>query len=206
MSPACVVKVGGSLFGTPYWRRWLASIETSLAGHGVVVPGGGPWADAVRTAQAIEGFVVATAHRRAVRAMEAHAGEICREFGSYACVSSEEQVEAALLQGKVAVWLPHDMVVADASVPESWDMTSDSLSAWLACRLRARWLLLVKSIPHIAADLEVSELARRSWVDACFQRYCEGGGFRIRALGRDDTAELVQLAAGISSGDGKTGH
>ncbi len=32
-----------------------------------------------------------------------------------------------LAKSQVPVWMPYEMVVADPSIPETWDVTSDSL-------------------------------------------------------------------------------
>ncbi len=41
------------------------------------------------------------------------------------------EIQEALRNGQIAVWMPYEMVVADPSIPESWEVTSDSLAAWL---------------------------------------------------------------------------
>ncbi len=65
-----VVKVGGSLLAdVPRLRDLLAALADGTQGACAIVPGGGPDADAVRAAQAAEGFSDAEAHRRALDAM-----------------------------------------------------------------------------------------------------------------------------------------
>src|SRR5206468_2577340 len=50
-------------------------------------------------------------------------------------------------QGLVPVWLPSAMALGRPEIAESWDVTSDSLAAWLTGRLGLRHLVLVKSAP-----------------------------------------------------------
>jgi aspartokinase-like uncharacterized kinase len=64
-----IIKIGGSLAGSPHLAEWLHALE-AIPGQPVVVPGGGPFADAVRTAQGEMGFDDLTAHRMALLAME----------------------------------------------------------------------------------------------------------------------------------------
>jgi 5-(aminomethyl)-3-furanmethanol phosphate kinase len=63
--------------------------------------------------------------------------------------------------------------MAEETIAASWAVTSDSLAAWLARRLGARRLVLVKSAaaPSAAAP---AELAARGLVDAAFPDYAAG--------------------------------
>jgi dihydroneopterin aldolase len=58
-----------------------------------------------------------------------------------------------LAGGRVPVWLPLALLAGDADIPESWDMTSDSLAAWLAGKLGAARVIYLKRAPppHVAA-------------------------------------------------------
>ena len=64
-----IVKLGGSLARTPHCAAWLDTLA-AWGGPLILVPGGGPFADCVRVAQAAIGFDDAAAHRMALLAME----------------------------------------------------------------------------------------------------------------------------------------
>ena len=64
-----VLKLGGSYAFSPHLKDWLDAIA-ACAGCAVVVPGGGPFADAVRMAQSRMGFDDRAAHEMAVLAMD----------------------------------------------------------------------------------------------------------------------------------------
>ena len=63
-----IVKLGGSHANGPHIKDWLAAIAAE-AGAIVIVPGGGPFADAVRSAQASMGYDDSAAHAMALMAM-----------------------------------------------------------------------------------------------------------------------------------------
>jgi len=67
-SRLAVVKLGGSHAHGPHLKDWLAAIAAE-AGSIAIVPGGGPFADAVRTAQAGIGYDDRAAHAMALMAM-----------------------------------------------------------------------------------------------------------------------------------------
>src|SRR5262245_52569461 len=66
---AAVVKLGGSFALSSDLPAWLEVIAGG-AGYVVLVPGGGPFADAVRAAQPVMRFDEAAAHHMALLAME----------------------------------------------------------------------------------------------------------------------------------------
>ena len=64
-----IVKLGGSHSSGPHIRDWLAAIVAEAGGI-VIVPGGGPFADAVRSAQPRMGFDDRAGDAMALLAME----------------------------------------------------------------------------------------------------------------------------------------
>src|ERR1700681_3045121 len=64
-----VVKLGGSHAFSPHLKDWLDA-GARCAGRVVLVPGGGPFSDAVRAAQPRMGFDDRAAHHMALLAME----------------------------------------------------------------------------------------------------------------------------------------
>ncbi|AWB20481.1 uridylate kinase [Methylobacterium currus] len=167
-----VVKVGGSLVAD---RARLRRLLGALAdGPVVIVPGGGALADAVRATQAALGFPDSLAHRLALDAM-AGMGRIFAALEPRLAVT--EDPGDALAAGRVPVWDPSALKGGHPEIPESWDVTSDSLALWLATRLGAATCLLVKSADP-APGAGPAELARTGLVDAAFP------GFAARFPGR----------------------
>jgi 5-(aminomethyl)-3-furanmethanol phosphate kinase len=190
-----VVKLGGSLANSEQLPKWLEVIATAGAGKVVLVPGGGPWADEVRAAQKRERFNDSVAHLKALRAMERYALVLLEMHADLMPAATEAEIREALSTGKVALWMPHDMVLADPSIPKTWDVTSDSLAAWLAGQLSATNLLLVKSLGLDAPHLDVKEWSRRGWVDRAFQTFIKDAPYRIHLLGRCDQETARQMLA-----------
>lgn len=141
-----VVKLGGSLVGDPALTPLLAA----LAGRGaplVLVAGGGPLADGVRALQPRLGLSDAACHRMAILAMEQTAHAFADLAPGLALAATPAEIAQAHAQGRAALWLPAAMALAARDLPESWELTSDSLAAWLAHALSATRLTLVKSAP-----------------------------------------------------------
>jgi aspartokinase-like uncharacterized kinase len=163
--PLTVVKIGGSLVGDRVrLRRLLGAVADGAEGPVVIVPGGGALAGAVRATQAALGFPDPLAHRLALDAMTGMA-RIFVALEPRLAVTDDPDDELAA--GRVPVWDPSALKSGHPEIPESWEVTSDSLALWLATRLDARTCLLVKSVdPPPGAG--PADLARAGLVDAAF--------------------------------------
>ncbi|ACK51325.1 aspartate/glutamate/uridylate kinase [Methylocella silvestris BL2] len=164
-----VAKLGGSLAGSPQRDAWLAALVASTR-RLVLVTGGGPFAGAVRAAQAAMGFDEAIAHRLALLAMEQYAIVIAARQDRFALAATRDDIAAALARNRIPVWLPSAMALAAAEIPQSWDMTSDSLAAWLAGELAAAQLLLIKS-SNVEEPASARGLAGDGVVDPLFPHF-----------------------------------
>ena len=176
-----VVKLGGSLHDAAALRLRLAELATMPGPPRVVVPGGGPFADAVRELQPRLGLDDLAAHRMAILAMQ--------QFG-LALQALEPRLalaetEAELRGSRAAVWLPWALAGLDREIEPSWDVTSDSLAAWLAARLGAELLILVKSAPVAPGEATAGALAERGLVDPAFPEHARRFAGAIRIVHRD---------------------
>ncbi len=164
-----VVKVGGSLLADRDRLRAVLAAGVE-AGPVAVVPGGGPFADAVRRAQASLGFEDGLAHRLALDAMGRMA-EIFRALEPRLPVSASlDALAGALRAGRSGIWDPAALKAGHPDIPESWAVTSDSLALWLATRLGAARCILEKSAPA-PAGADPAALAACGLVDAAFPRF-----------------------------------
>ncbi|WP_442578801.1 amino acid kinase family protein [Mesorhizobium sp. ASY16-5R] len=190
-----VVKLGGSTARTAELDAWIAALMESAAPL-VVVPGGGPFADTVRDAQRSMGFSDAAAHKMAILAMEQFGQVILDRHPRFVPAPSVDDIEAASATGRIPVWMPSEMAVSAPEIPVSWDVTSDSLAAWLAGRLEAETLLLIKQTDGFSASDDVASLSARGVVDAALPSMMpENVALRL-AGPRDAATAAADLASG----------
>jgi aspartokinase-like uncharacterized kinase len=185
-----VVKLGGSLGGAPELRRCLAATVEAPIGARLVVPGGGPFADAVRHAQARLGFDDLAAHRMAILAMQQYGLLLQAIEPRLALVERAAEIEALIAAGAAGVWLPWAMAGRDATIRASWEVTADSLALILATRLGADRLVLVKAAA-VPTGLDLAGLAALGLVDAAFAGLAPAFAGRLEvvtAAGLDLTA------------------
>lgn len=141
-TPDWVIKVGGSLGGQPApLRRLMATL--ARAGRRrwlVVVPGGGSFADEVRRADRRYGLGDSAAHWMAILAMDQYGHLLARLAPGTRVAASRRE----LAPGRLNVLLPSAWLRRADPLPHSWDVTSDSIAAWVARELGAPRLMLVK--------------------------------------------------------------
>jgi 5-(aminomethyl)-3-furanmethanol phosphate kinase len=175
-----VVKLGGSYALSPRLPAILAAIRASHAPV-VVVPGGGPFADAVREAQPRMEFGDRAAHRMALLAMAQFAEALASLGDDFRVAPDVAAIRAALADGMTPAWSPWPMADGLEALPQSWDLTSDSLAAWLAGKLGAGRLILLKHRDPPDDGMSLAQAAEMGIVDPLFPVYatktdlCENG-------------------------------
>jgi dihydroneopterin aldolase len=103
--------------------------------------------------------------------------------GRLTVADSMAGLRRALADDRVPVWLPARMAMKAADIPASWQVTSDSLAAWLAGKLRAARLLLLKQVELPRHPVGVNELVERGIVDPAFPRFLKASGAAAFILG-----------------------
>jgi aspartokinase-like uncharacterized kinase len=144
-----VVKIGGGLLraqGLDGLRRACAEASELAAGRPVlVVPGGGPFADAVRAVDAQVGLSDAVAHALALRAMD-QLGVLLAQL-----LPDAERLTSLVPPRALAVLEAEAAFTGRPDVPESWTVTSDSLAVLAAAAIGAEEAVLLKPVAGVLA-------------------------------------------------------
>jgi 5-(aminomethyl)-3-furanmethanol phosphate kinase len=141
-----VVKVGGGLLADV--SRFDAALDAiaDATRHRalLVVPGGGRFADAVREADRQVGLSCDSAHWMAILAMDQFAHIVVERLAGGMPVSTIDEIATALDVGHIPALAPARWLREADPLPHSWDVTSDSIAAWVAGQVNARRLVLIK--------------------------------------------------------------
>jgi 5-(aminomethyl)-3-furanmethanol phosphate kinase len=97
----------------------------------VVVPGGGPFANAVRNFDDLYGISPAAAHWMAVLAMDQYAHVLTERIPGAVLVEEAGAVFEQVGAGVPAVLAPSRWMRAANVLPQSWEVTSDSIAAFM---------------------------------------------------------------------------
>ncbi|MGQ0441963.1 MAG: amino acid kinase family protein [Methylophilaceae bacterium] len=187
-----VVKIGGSLLGSAELEQWLALFAKFNDGNMIIVPGGGLFANTVREAQKLSKIEDACAHKLAVLAMDQFGLLLVGMNTLLATARTELEIDERTWQHRCMVWLPSQMVLADDTIPQSWEVTSDSIAAWLAQRVNAQQLILLKADKPSAAELSISKMIDTGVLDKAFSNFVANKTFNLWMLKKTDYAYFAE--------------
>jgi aspartokinase-like uncharacterized kinase len=154
-----VLKIGGSLIAVAKdLVKYLIKAQLDV----LVVPGGGPFAETVRSyADRVD---ETAAHWMAVLAMN--------QYGFYMAAPGATLVEElGALEHGICIFLPFKMLYDKDPLPHSWNATSDSVAGWVAHELNANLVIATdvdgivfsnKLVPRVVAR----ELRAKTCIDA----------------------------------------
>ena len=146
-----VLKVGGSLSDDPERLIALCAKLSRLAkDYGlVVVPGGGRFADVVRDSDEHFNLSSEISHRMAILGMDQF-GLLIAQITPNSCATPLLDDAKQLSETEaVPVFLPSRLMFKEDPLKNSWDVTSDSIAAYVASRLQATKLILVTDVDGI---------------------------------------------------------
>ncbi|WP_250436157.1 MULTISPECIES: aspartate kinase [unclassified Caballeronia] len=184
-----VVKIGGSLSHDPALREWLTRLWEVGGGRVVIVPGGGDFADAVRQYQQEWHFDDLAAHNMCLLAMAQYAILMQGVVPELVLASNEDRIRRALRDGRVAVWVPTDLMRSTPDSMTNWETTSDSLAAWLSTSLNAERLMIVKSC-EVEANAPLEALASKGILDRRFADYVRDANYVVEVLSKSDVGVM----------------
>jgi aspartokinase-like uncharacterized kinase len=148
LPPLVVLKVGGGIAADP---GLLAALGDAIARFAtgkrvVVIPGGGPFADQVRRFDQRHGLSETAAHWMAILAMDQFAWALADRIPGSIVAEDRAGIVNAHAAQLLPVLAPSRWLRAADELPHSWEVTSDSLAAYLATLLGADELVLVKPV------------------------------------------------------------
>jgi len=142
-----VIKVGGSLIqeAPELVNRLVKEFGSGSPGSDaknpekasfsiLIVPGGGIFADAVRRADESFGLGDDAAHWMAILGMEQYACYLQDKSRATGTDSIKE------LASGVSILFPYRLLKAEDPLPHSWDVTSDTIAAWVARQTGAMFI------------------------------------------------------------------
>jgi hypothetical protein len=150
-----VVKVGGSLF--PEAGSVMSVLRESQMPV-LVIPGGGPFARLVRSMHLPD----EPAHWMAILAMD--------QFGWYLAAGGVPVTHELSPIGRMEILLPYRVMRERDPLPHTWDVTSDTIAAWVASELGTD-LLILKPVDGITRNgtlvPRIAESVASREVDPC---------------------------------------
>jgi aspartokinase-like uncharacterized kinase len=202
------VKIGGGLLraeGLEGLRRACAEVLRLATSRAVlVVPGGGPFADAVRALDARVGLGDDVAHSLALRAMD-QLGVLLRPL-----LPGAELLTSLLAPGGLGLVLATEAFQDRADVPRSWEVTSDSLAVLAAAAIGADEAILLKPVGGVLARWPSDDQPLPALTATELRSLQDRGGGRVvdrylpEAVRRTGVAVVVRTPGLVRGGEAGT--
>jgi len=186
-----VVKLGGSLIhrGKELVKE-IIDYSRSCGENIMIVPGGSIFADAVRKVNASE----EASHWMAILAME--------QYGYYLADGSEAKLVEYLDVNEVTILLPYNLMRKKDELPHSWDVTSDTIAAWVALQVKSR-LIKATDVDGIYINGELKKEIRadelhgmETCVDAELPRYLKKNRMNCEVINGNCAGRLINAFKG----------
>lgn len=223
-----VIKIGGSLSADPAALKALgkALSEIALKRRFVVVPGGGKFADAVRELDAKFDLPALVSHRMAILAMDQYGLLLSHIIPNSQVCRSVKEVFAVSGAGGVPVFLPAAWLLERDPFTPSWEVTSDSIAAYIATQIEASKVVFATDVDgifdqdpkrnpnakllNVVSARELFNFGRRTSVDTFLPRfllehpldcYVVNGKFldRVQAVLADDPAVCTHIVGVVKT-------
>ena len=195
-----VIKVGGSLSrGKELGALCLILAELGREHRLLVVPGGGPFADAVRDCDRTFHLGDHASHWMAVLAMDQFGILLSELIPNGEPVRDADSARRVALSGKVPVLLPYDLLHRADPLPHSWTVTSDSIAAWVAETFGSNRLILLKSMDGFfdgtgpPAPITLTQLARWDGVDPYLSTVLSSNALDLWIVNGNEPDRLKEL-------------
>jgi aspartokinase-like uncharacterized kinase len=188
-----VIKLGGSLINDePALHQCLNSIERNHSDKVIIVPGGGVFADQVRLMQQQWKFDDKTAHQMAILAMQQMALLLNSIKRTFIVTHTISAINQALLDCSVVIWSPDIKELDFSGIRACWDVTSDSLAAWLAGQLSATELIIVKSA-EIPLQANIQQMQEAGLLDKAFNEFTQSSSYKISIINKNKFNEYFLI-------------
>lgn len=162
MNPKAVIKVGGSLSRGEGLVVLCRAIGDLGRHHDLlVVPGGGDFADAVRETYQKYGLGETAAHHMAVLAMDQYGYLLNHLIPESFLIDKLDLPLSEIHSGCVPILLPSVVIKQRDPLPHSWQVTSDTIAAWVADRVGCNTLVMLKDVDGLLETNHDGSLSKK---------------------------------------------
>jgi 5-(aminomethyl)-3-furanmethanol phosphate kinase len=159
MKDDILIKLGGSILENPQNLESTLNQFKNLVfsknkiNRVIILPGGGSYANFIRTIDVKLNIGEDLSHWMAILAMEKNANELYKRYKEELILFNDFQQLKLFLdkneERKMLIFAPFDFLYQTDTLPHSWKVTSDSIAGYLAYNLNLKRCFLIKDIDGI---------------------------------------------------------
>jgi len=153
-----IVKIGGKILeDSESIESTISQLKgilhrNSLISKIIIIPGGGSYANFIRKIDIVLNIGDNLAHWMAILAMDYNGIELNKKFSDIEKISDFEQLEKVLSEdnkNRIFIFGPFEYLYNNDPLPHSWEVTSDSITLYIASKLKLKECFLIKNIDGI---------------------------------------------------------
>lgn len=186
-----VVKFGGGLAGSDRLKEWIDGLAAARRPL-VIVPGIGPFGDRIGELRDRWRFSQHAALEMGLSAMEQFGRMLAGMDWRLRLCADLLEFGRAFDENRVAVWLPLAMSLGRTQAEEGEGLTADALAVWLAGRMRAQGVVLVKPVQPAQEQISVRELIRKGLAEPSFAQAFNDSGVDGWCVGMDEPVSFLR--------------
>ncbi len=147
-----IVKIGGKILENfenlkNTINQFRALISQNKIQRIVIIPGEGSYANFIRKIDAELNIGDDLAHWMAVMAMDQNGIALSQQYHEIMCFKEFEAFKKS--NNPISVFLPYQFLHHTDQLPHTWDVTSDSITLYIANQLRLEYCYLIKNVDGI---------------------------------------------------------
>ena len=187
-------KLGGSLLNSGFMKLWINFITYHFKGRAIIVPGGGLFANHIRSVQKNYNFKDDIAHEMALYSMS-QMGLLISSIDrtSLHFCNTKHEISGVIEDNKVPIIGTFDFLKKRIGSPnKNWSITSDSIALLISKELQFNTMLIVKSCwcsfidSKIALNqIKVNKLVSLGILDASFSLNFQNSKTKVFLFFRD---------------------
>lgn len=202
MSLDAVIKIGGSLSRGTGLKAICQEIACLGERHRLlIVPGGGVFADQIRESYKRYSLSDTAAHNMALLAMDQYGHMLNEMITGSSLIEDVHSIGKVIETGRAAVLLPSSMAMRSYTLPHSWQVTSDSIAAWVSWEAKCPHLVLLKNVDgllgldkKLVTKMTVDELASHTGgVDEYLARFLTSAQLEVWIINGRRPKRLSEL-------------
>jgi hypothetical protein len=153
-----ISKIGGKIFenennlhSTISQFKSLLQLKRTLS-KVILIPGGGSYANFIRELDFKMNLGNDISHWAAIYAMNKNGLEICKKFPEILYINDYTNLKDIIKETNhklLCIFLPFDFLYQTDELPHSWDVTSDSITLYIASKLHLKECYLIKDVDGI---------------------------------------------------------
>ncbi len=150
-----ILKIGGKIIENPlnlkstiFQLRELI-INQKIINKIIIIPGGGSYANLIRSMDKKMDFDEDLSHWMAIYAMNTQGTKIINKFPEIEGINNIKPTKKSVNETKIFLFLPYEFLKQNDELPHSWDVTSDSITIFMANKIGLKECYLIKDIDGI---------------------------------------------------------